>query len=228
VEDPQIRATIRADVKEMIAAIRGWNYRLRDQNDQPNTGTAGEVHHQMRIAWHLIAATILDEPLYWQWYREQTSALDRDEAWLEDALDVTNVYFDYYGFNLGFLNAYNMVTLERDPRLHAMYLDWMNRELYAYVKNTGNAWFDYMHMAASGPSSPPLVTRDRAAMADFPGPPATWTCISPPPRPFSPPAERRLPAGRYAGILPAGFLASAVPAGSRRSGRQDAGAPRAG
>ena len=37
-------------------------------------------------------------------------------------------------------------------------------------------------------------------------------------------AERRLPAGRSAGILPAD-LARPVPAGSRRSGRQDAGAP---
>ena len=37
-------------------------------------------------------------------------------------------------------------------------------------------------------------------------------------------AERRLPAGRSAGIQPAD-LARPVPAGSRRSGRQDAGAP---
>ena len=40
-------------------------------------------------------------------------------------------------------------------------------------------------------------------------------------------AERRLPAGRYAGILPAGLSRGTGPAGSRRSGRQDAGAPRA-
>jgi amino acid adenylation domain-containing protein len=40
------------------------------------------------------------------------------------------------------------------------------------------------------------------------------------------PAERRLPAGRYAGILPAGAREEPGPAGSQRSGRQDAGAPR--
>ena len=39
-------------------------------------------------------------------------------------------------------------------------------------------------------------------------------------------ADRRLPAGRYAGILPAA-LARHEPAGSRRSGRQDGGAPHA-
>ena len=38
-------------------------------------------------------------------------------------------------------------------------------------------------------------------------------------------AERRLPAGRYAGILPAGSREEPGPAGSRRSGRQDGGAP---
>lgn len=188
VDDDRIRATIRADIKEMITAIRGWNYRLHDQNGQPNSGTAGDVHHQMRITWHLIAATILDkEPereLYWEWYHEQTKALELDEAWLEDALDVTNVYYDYYGFNLGFLNAYNMVILERDPRLHKLYLDWMNRELYRYVKDTHNSFFDFLQMAMSGTSSP-SVRADKESLADFPGPPAMWACISPPAKPFS-------------------------------------------
>jgi hypothetical protein len=41
-------------------------------------------------------------------------------------------------------------------------------------------------------------------------------------------AERRLPAGRYAGFQPAGTREELGPAGSQRSGRQDAGAPRFG
>lgn len=207
VDDPRIRATIRKDVREMITAIRGWNYRLHDRNGQPNSGTAGAVHHQMRITWHLIAATILDEPQYWQWYREQTSTVDLDEAWLEDAFDVTNVYFDYYGFNLGFLNAYNMVLLERDPRLRARYLGWMERELYRHVKQTNNALFDFMYMAASGTKSAEVAAQDMKALRDFPGPPAKWTCVSPPPRPFSATSKRLYFVDRFlTGVLRRGKM----------------------
>lgn len=185
VDDAEIRSTIREDVREMITAIRGWKYTLHDRNGQPNTGTAGAVHHQMRITWHLIAASILDEPLYREWYREQTKALELDEAWLEDAFDVTNVYYDYYGFNLGFLNAYNMVLLERDPKLRARYLGWMKNELHRHVKGTSNAFFDYMYMAASNTRPGETLAEDRTSLEQFPGPPSVWSCVSPPGRQFS-------------------------------------------
>jgi hypothetical protein len=151
----------------------------------------------MRITWHLIAATILPEQPYLQWYQEQVTALDLDEAWLEDAFDVTNVYYDYYGFNLGFLNAYNMVMLETDPRLRARFLGWMERELYRYVQNTGNALFDFMQMAAAGTRSEEVIEADKESLARFPGPPASWKCISPPQQPYSAASKRLYLVNRF-------------------------------
>lgn len=191
VDDAAIRAMIRNDVREMIIAIRKWNYTLHDQNGLPNSGTAGAVHHQMRITWHLIAASIIGEEKYWKWYQEQITPLDLDEAWLEDAFDVTNIYYDYYGFNLGFLNAYNMVVLAPDAKQRARFLRWMERELYRYVRNTQNAFFDFLYLSASRTSSPEVIAADIAALREFPGPPSTWACISPPtPRAYSATSKR--------------------------------------
>jgi hypothetical protein len=184
VEDREIRRMIADDVRTMITAIHNWNYVLQGPNGQVSSGTAGQVHHQMRISWHLIAATILNEPLYWEWYKEQTQFLDLAEADLEDAADGTNLYYDYYSYNLGFLNGFNMVILETDPRLRAFYLEMLENELYRYVQNTDNAFFDYMTMAARGQTSPETLTQDRNALAVFPGPPSIWSCVQPPWRPL--------------------------------------------
>lgn len=184
VPDPEIRRWIAGDVRTIITAIHDWNYVLHGPNGEPNSGTAGQVHHQMRLSWFLTAATILDEPKYWAWYREQTQFIDLAEADLEDLANWTNIYFDYYGFNLGYLNGFNMVILEHDPKLKALYLQMLENELYRYVKNSGNAFFDYMTMAASDRKSAQTIEQDRASLASFPGPPSVWSCVSPPHRPL--------------------------------------------
>jgi hypothetical protein len=201
VDDADIRATIRGDIGTMITAIRSWNYKLRGPDGKTNSGTSAQVHDQMRIAWHLIAASIMNEQPYLQWYADQTKDLELGDAYLEDAVSWTNVYYDYYGFNLGFLNSYNMVVLEKEPKLKAFYLDMLETQLYKFVQNTDNVFFDYMTMAARGTTSPETLNSDRAALASFPGPPSVWSCVQPPLRPIDPTSKRLYWINRMLGPL---------------------------
>lgn len=185
VDDPGIRATIREDVQEMITGIRRGHYKLRGPDGQPNPGTSSEVEPLMRLTWHLIAASILDEPIYWKWYREQVSSGQVELAYAEDSVAWTNRYYQYYGFNLSFLNSYNLIVLEPDPGLRKRYLDMFEKELYRHVEGTENVFFDYIAMAVRGQASPGTVSQDREALRRFPGPPSVWSCVQPPARPLS-------------------------------------------
>jgi hypothetical protein len=103
---------------------------------------------------------------------------------------------------------------------------------YRIVDSNGNAFYPASetrtflleHVAATPRVTPQRVAEQRASKrnverrAERAAKPAERTA----------PAERRLPAGRSAGILPAGAREARgdVPAGSQRSGRLEAGAPR--
>ncbi|MFP5247180.1 MAG: hypothetical protein ACLGH0_10840, partial [Thermoanaerobaculia bacterium] len=49
---------------------------------------------------------------------------------------------------------------------------------------------DYMTRAAGGQTAPDMLEQDRQALADFPGPPAMWRCVSPSQQPLDPKSVR--------------------------------------
>lgn len=178
IDDPEIRALIRADVKEVIDALRSWGYEIRGPNGKP-TEQGPQVLPIMQLSWHLVAADVLrDDPAYCALYEERVKKVL--PLALVDNYSGLNKYMQYYGFNLDFLNNYNLIRLEPNAERRQAYLDAFREGAYRFVSGTGNSFFDYIEMAASGTSDPETLAMDHQSLALFPPAPNVMREVQPP------------------------------------------------
>lgn len=175
--DPDLRRMIEEDVRTVITKLREDDWIIR----APEQGlTSGIVEPMERLAWLLIAADVLG-PEGCGWYEEAVK-----EVWpvladsIENDFNETNKYMQYYGFNLAFLNFYNLVRLEPNPDRRKVYLDSLMRHTYRYVEGTGNAFFDYIAQAVGGAVPSGTLDGDREALRQFPPEPTPAICVFPP------------------------------------------------
>lgn len=178
IEDPELRAMIRADVKEVIDTLRNADYKIQGPGgDAKTSGT--DVLPSMQLSWHLIAAEILrDDPKYCEQYEERVKKVL--PLALVDNYSGLNKYMQYYGFNLDFLNNYHLILLEPNPERKQAYLDAFREGAYRFVRGTNNSFYDYIEMAVSGRSDGPTLQGDRESLGLFQDAPNAMQCIQPP------------------------------------------------
>jgi hypothetical protein len=178
IDDPELQALIREDVKEVIQALRGWNYKIQGPGCSPaESGT--DVLPSMQLSWHLVAAYVLaDDPTYCEWYEERVKKVL--PLALADNYSFLNKYMQYYGFNLDFLNNYNLILLEPNAERRKAYLDAFRDGAYRFVRGTGNSFYDFVAMAVSGTADQQTLDADRQSLALFQPAPNVMRYIQPP------------------------------------------------
>lgn len=177
IDHPDLRQMIRDDMRTLITALKHENWIIR----APDEGiTSGLVEPMEQLTWLLIAADVLGAEGC-AWYEERVR-----EVWpvlgssIENDFNVTNLYMQYYGFNLAFLNFYNLIHLEPNPNRRQFYLDSLMKHTYKYVEGTENVFFDYITQAVGGTVPAGTLDQDRDALSYFlPGPAPTSLVVPP-------------------------------------------------
>ena len=145
IDDPEMRRTIRAAVREVVDKVAADGYVILGEDGRP-TDAGPEVLPQMRLAWHLIAAHVLDEPAAWRAYEERF-AQDGGLALEVGSFSFFNKYFQYYTFNLLHQTYFNLLRLERDPVRRARYLEVFHDQVRLHVEDTHNVFFDAIYLS---------------------------------------------------------------------------------
>jgi len=179
IDDPELRTLIRADVKEVIDALRASDYKIRGPKGSPDS-SGQDALPSMQLTWLLIAADVLrDDPAYCELYEEQVKKVL--PLALADNYSALNKYMQYYGFNLDFLNNYHLILLEPNAERKKAYLDAFHDGAYRFVRGTGNTFWDYIDMAASGASEAQTLASDQKSLELFQSAPNIMQCVQPPP-----------------------------------------------
>ncbi|MES1243954.1 MAG: hypothetical protein ABUT39_20290, partial [Acidobacteriota bacterium] len=182
IDDPEMRATIQADIGTVVGALRERHWKI----DAPDQGrTSGDVEPFDQLTWLLLAADAGDSEAC-GWYEQRVR-----EVWplletsLAEDFDRTSRYMQYYSFNLTFLSAYNLIRLEPNPSRRQYYLDSLMKYTYRSVERSDNAFFDYVAMAVGGQVPSGTTAKDHDALAFFAPQPTPAACVTPPPSPLS-------------------------------------------
>jgi hypothetical protein len=180
IDDPELRTLIRADVKEVIDALRASDYKIWGPEGRPKS-SGQDALPSMQLSWLLVAADVLrDDPAgYCKVYEERVKKVL--PLALVDNYSGLNKYMQYYGFNLDFLNNYNLILLEPNAERKKAYLDAFRDGAYRFVRGTGNSFWDFVDMAASGMSDPQTLASDHQSLSLFQPAPNVVRCIQPPP-----------------------------------------------
>jgi hypothetical protein len=158
------------------------------ENGEP-TDAAPEVLPPFRLTWSLIAAHILDEPVYWRRYEELWA---RDSDTLETAcFSWMNKYDEYFGFNLSHENFFTWLRLETDPVRRAFILKVFHDQIRWLVAGTHNVFFDAIYLANCARAgecrnAEGTLADLRAQIADFPDPPVRDVSLAIPEWPLDP------------------------------------------
>jgi len=146
VDDSDMRTTIRADFKDVIDNLLANNWKIIDQNGVADGNGAAKVLPSMQLSWTLQAASVGADDSYWQLF-DQLYEKYKYYLWL-DTFSWLNTYGQYYGFNLShntFLPIFRLIP-DR-ARLEHLFHIW-ETNVRAWVKDTHNAWYDSVYLAA--------------------------------------------------------------------------------
>lgn len=186
IDDPELRALIRTDVKEVIEALRSSRYKIQGP-EEPNEPkepkghriqTAQDVLPSMQLSWHLIAADVLQDKAYCHLYEKRVKEVL--PLALVDNYSGLNKYMQYYGFNLDFLNNYNLILLEPNAERRKAYLDAFRDGAYRFVRGTGNSFYDFIYMAVSGTYDRDTLKSDLKSLELFHRAPNVMRFVKPP------------------------------------------------
>ncbi len=173
VDDEETRATIKADVREVIDALYKQGHNITDVDGIVTTAGPIYMSSSFMLGWYLTAAHIIDEQQYWDRYRRIADFYGpfSNLAYLEVR---NHKYYDYYAIIFHFRNAYNIARLEPSPTARQRYVNSFKRLVWPSVKNTDNVFFDYVYMSITGEESPETIARDKHVLALMPEAPNEW------------------------------------------------------
>ncbi|HSS77855.1 MAG TPA: hypothetical protein VLV54_14065 [Thermoanaerobaculia bacterium] len=189
IDDPELRQRIRDDMTEIVTALHDSFWIIRGPDGKPSGGTAAFVEPYEKLSWLLSASAAGREPAC-GWYEKEVRDVVAVQLTITPlGTEWLNQYMQYYGFNLNFINYYNLVRLEPNGHRRRAYLDSLNKNSYRWVRGSDNVFFDYTAMALRGRANTRTLASDRQALSDFPGPPNYLHPVVPPPakslNPFS-------------------------------------------
>ncbi len=142
-DDEATKDIIREDIRSVMQMLEDNDWHITDENGEWTGNGAHRVGPLKRLAWTVIAATVIDEPHYWELLDEQYQ-INRPFLFV-DALSLYNRYVEFYGNNLRHLDFQPIFSLWPDrARLEELYDIWM-RANRPWMKEIHNPWFDSVH-----------------------------------------------------------------------------------
>ena len=146
VDDPDMRATIRADFKDVIDTLIVNNWKIVDQNGVADGNGAASVLPSLRLSWVLQAASVGADESYWELFDQ----LYENWYWylLLDTFSWLNKYGQYFGFNLSHNTWLPIFRLIPDrERFEYLFQVW-DMNVRQWAEWTHNAWYDSVYLAA--------------------------------------------------------------------------------
>lgn len=185
VSDPELRAMIRADVKQVIDALyaEGWN--IVDVNGL--SASAGAVWYSpvFQMGWDAVASRVIAEPFYQQRYSRRADFLLplTSLAFLEVP---GHHCFEYYAMMFFHRAGYDIARLDPSKARRKIFAFYFQSQVRPFTRGTDNVFFDYVAMAIAGEPDPAVIARDREVLRLLPEPPNRSLCHNPPPAPACP------------------------------------------
>jgi hypothetical protein len=147
VEDETMRATIRADVTEVLDALIDQNWWILDEEGLP-TDAAPNILPIFRVAWLAIGyhVTGLDR------FKTELAEWTLNENRLKlraSSIAFLNRYGQYYGNNLSHTNWYNILRLGKayfSAEDYAFYLQLFESQVHTFTRLSHNPWFNGVFM----------------------------------------------------------------------------------
>ena len=191
-DDEGLRDVIREAMIDIIWMLEGNLWNITDQNGEYTGNNAAWIAPGgKRLAWVLTAASIIDEPYYWE-------LLDREFEKIIpilalDASGFLNRYTEYFGNNLRHLDFQAIFRLWPDKkRLEQIWEVWLKRTR-PWVANTNNAWYDAVHItgcvrlgACSDEEIGAVAADVQRALTEYWDPPSHARMTYPPELPLDP------------------------------------------
>ena len=180
VADPELRAMIRDDVREVIEKFHRTRFNVIDVNHLPTAGGLAFYLPNFRMSWSLAAAVILDEEVYWRRYENE---FNRGFPLLKSQMGGArfNKYNDYFAFMFYHRDGYLLGRLDPSPERRQKFLEAFAEQIRPLVAGTDNAFFDWTYLALSGAADPETLAAGREALTRFPEAPRADRCPLPAP-----------------------------------------------
>ncbi len=145
VDDESMRATIRADFKDVIDTLIENNWMIVDNLGIIDGNSAATVLPSLRMSWVLQAASVGADESYWDLWDELFEQF-KNFLWI-DTFSWFNAYGQYFGFNLNhntFLPIFRLAP--KAEQLEHIWEIW-NVNVRQWTEWTHNAWFDSVYLA---------------------------------------------------------------------------------
>jgi hypothetical protein len=174
-ESEETRATIRADVSEVLNTLIDQDWTIRDEADEP-TDAAPQVLLPMQMAWLVVGYHVTGDGRFATEMRARL--LDSRRTALRLAtIALPNRYAQYYGNNLSHTNWYTLLRLGRvyfGDRDFQFLQDVFEEQVHSFTRLSHNPWFTaiYVGQGRYVPSpGDPYAAQIAQDLAAFPDPP---------------------------------------------------------
>ncbi|HUT53710.1 MAG TPA: hypothetical protein VM658_09980 [bacterium] len=180
IDDPALRAMIRADVKEVIDALFATGWHIMDVDGLMTGAGSVAFNPAFQMGWEAVAMEAINEPKYRDRYRRDADALLPLVA--ASFLEIPGHHCSqYYAVMFFHRTAYNIARLDPSPTRRRLFALDFKELVRPFTRGADNVFFDYVYMAVAHDPDPAVIRRGREALALFPEPPNRRICREPPP-----------------------------------------------
>ncbi|MCP4697897.1 MAG: hypothetical protein GY862_13755 [Gammaproteobacteria bacterium] len=173
VEEESLRETIRQDIEEVVNQLIEDYFIIHHRKSKFHM--ASIVMPEQALAWLRIASYVTKNASQRHRYeKEFQKRLDSPFLKAKDIFDKLGFskYADYYSFNLLMMNYFNLIRLEPDNEVKKKLLTVFNEDIYKFVKNTHNVFFEYLSFALGNTKpTPDFLNRLKQQLNQFPAAP---------------------------------------------------------
>lgn len=157
-EDVRSRTAARIDTVVRVLAANDWKIPVHYTQHV----TSNQIPFFARLAWIALAKISNPESLAWaSSYKKASQSLRWDLGdWIEPS-GYSNL-MEYYGWNLGYLRYYTLLTYEKSPKDHEYIRKLFDLKVWEKTWSHKNAMFTFMKLGMIGEESP----RDGQALDD--------------------------------------------------------------
>lgn len=153
--DPNIQKRTKNRILSAVSLLSGNAWRIPE-----NTGTSGNLSLQTQAAWLKLASVAQPvssaNSVYSSQYANAMKTLTtnlKQEVETEINPTIINNYYEYYGWNLAYLQTYPVLQFEKDPATLNYWQNYLITKMWNETSNHGNAEFTFMKLGSMGVQS---------------------------------------------------------------------------